>query len=330
MAANQAGGERGMFCRYCGKKNEADSLFCINCGKPLADSPAPQKKPTPPSAPTKEASAPIVPADAFAAQTQSERSQPDEAPTEIPAPIAPADAFSTEPLPTQNVSAPADAFAAQGQNDATQPDEAPVEPNAISVAREESVASKEPRSFESIGQTMGKKVDEFTRSGNVMVKQFAETIDDKNTVELSYPAYFISAVVAIVAPFMPYLKVSAFGVSLSANFVRIPAELSGIAGDAAQWGDGIFLVIIAAAAMVAWKLKNKVAMLCVGSGAVVFSAISVKQAQLAKGLIADTVAENVIHMGIGYYLCILSSIALFAFSFMYYYKTKEPTDEKTE
>lgn len=285
MAANQAGGERGMFCRYCGKKNEADSLFCINCGKPLADSPAPQKKPTPPSAPTKEASAPIV---------------------------------------------PADAFAAQGQNDATQPDEAPVEPNAISVAREESVASKEPRSFESIGQTMGKKVDEFTRSGNVMVKQFAETIDDKNTVELSYPAYFISAVVAIVAPFMPYLKVSAFGVSLSANFVRIPAELSGIAGDAAQWGDGIFLVIIAAAAMVAWKLKNKVAMLCVGSGAVVFSAISVKQAQLAKGLIADTVAENVIHMGIGYYLCILSSIALFAFSFMYYYKTKEPTDEKTE
>lgn len=177
---------------------------------------------------------------------------------------------------------------------------------------------------------MGKKVDEFTRSGNVKVKQLAETIDDKKTIEYFYPAYLIFAVVAIVAPFMPYLKVSAFGVSLSANFVRIPAELSGIAGDAAQWGDGIFLMIIAAAAMVAWKLKNKVAMLCVGSGAVVFSAISVKQAQQARNLIAGTVAENVIHMGIGYYLCILSSIALFAFSFMYYYKTKEPTDEKTE
>lgn len=285
MATNQTGGERGMFCRYCGKKNDADSLFCINCGKPLANPSAPKKKPTPPSAPMKEPATPIAPADAFAAQTQ---------------------------------------------NDATQPDEAPVEPNATSVAREENVASKEPRSFESIGQSMGKKVDELTRSGNVKVKQLAETIDDKKTIEYFYPAYLISAVVAIVAPFMPYLKVSAFGVSLSANFVRIPAELSGIAGDTAQWGDGIFLMIIAAAAMVAWKLKNKVAMLCVGSGAVVFSAISVKQAQQAKNLIAGTVAENVIHMGTGYYLCILASFALFAFSFMYYYKTKEPTDEKTK
>ena len=49
MATNQAGGERGMFCRYCGKKNDADSLFCIHCDKALADSLAPQKKPTPPS-----------------------------------------------------------------------------------------------------------------------------------------------------------------------------------------------------------------------------------------------------------------------------------------
>lgn len=285
MATNQTGGERGMFCRYCGKKNDADSLFCINCGKPLANPSAPQKKPAPPNAPMKEPETPIVPADAFAAQTQ---------------------------------------------NEPTQPKQTPVEPNATSISGEENVASKEPRSFESIGQNMGKKVDEFTRSGNVKVKQLAETMNDNKSIEYFYPAYFISAVVAIVAPFMPYLKVSAFGVSLSANFVRIPAELSGIAGDAAQWGDGIFLMIIAAAAMVAWKLKNKVAMLCVGSGAVVFSAISMKQAQLAKGLIADTVAENVIHMGIGYYLCILSSIALFIFSFLYYYKTKEPMDEKTE
>lgn len=304
MATNQTGGERGMFCRYCGKKNDADSLFCINCGKPLADSPALQKKPTPPSAPTKKAS---VPADAFAAQTQSERSQPDEAPVE---PIA-----------------PADAFAAQGQSERLQPEQAP---DAPSATREEDVASKEPRSFESIGQTMGKKVDELTRSGNVKVKQFAETIDDKKTVELSYPAYLISAVVAIFAPFLPYLKFSAFGLSLNTNFVRIPAEIAGIAGDKVQWGDGIFLILIAAAAVVAWKLKNKVAMLCVGSSAAVFSVIAIRQAQQAKNLIADTVAENVVQMGIGYYLCILSSIALFAFSFMYYYKTKEPTDEKTE
>lgn len=282
MTANQTEGERDMFCRYCGKKNDADSLFCINCGKPLANPTAPKKRSAPPQAPMKEPAAPIV---------------------------------------------PADAFAAQGQNEPTLPDEAPVAPSA---AREENVASKEPRSFESIGQNMGKKVDELTRSGNVKMKQFADTMNDNKSIESFYPAYLISAVVAIVAPFMPYLKVSAFGVSLSANFVRIPAEMAGIAGDAAQWGDGIFLVIIAAAAMVAWKLKNKVAMLCVGSGAIVFSAISVKQAQLAKGLIADTVAENVIHMGIGYYLCILSSIALFAFSFLYYYKTKEPMDEKTE
>lgn len=324
MAANQTGGEQGMFCRYCGKKNDADSLFCINCGKPLADSPALQKKPAPPSAPTKKTSAPV---DAFGAQGQSERSQPDEAPTDMPAPIAPTDAFSTEPLPTQNESAPVDAFAAQGQSERSQPEQAP---DAPSATREEDVASKESRSFESIGQTMGKKVDELTRSGNVKVKQFAETIDDKKTVELSYPVYLISAVVAIFAPFFPYLKFSAFGLSLNTNFVRIPAEIAGIAGDKVQWGDGIFLILIAAVAMVAWKLKNKVAMLCVGSGAAVFSVIAIRQAQQAKNLIAGTVAENVVQMGIGYYLCILSSIALFAFSFMYYYKTKEPTDEKTE
>ena len=124
-------------------------------------------------------------------------------------------------------------------------------------------------------------------------------------------------------PLSSLSEIQRLRLSLNTNFVRIPAEIAGIAGDKVQWGDGIFLIIIAAAAVVAWKLKNKVAMLCVGSGAAVFSIIAISQAQQAKNLIAGTVAENVVQMGIGYYLCILASIALLASAVLYFKSTKE-------
>ena len=110
----------------------------------------------------------------------------------------------------------------------------------------------------------------------------------------------------------------------------IPPEVAEFAGDAGKWGDGIFLIIIAAASIVAWKLKNRVAMLVTGSGAALFSLFAMSQVQKAKELIADTIADTFVQMGIGYYLCILASIALLTFGFVYYYKTKEAIDKKTE
>lgn len=349
MAANQAGGERGLYCRFCGKKNDADSLFCIRCGKPMAVTPAPQKVQVQPKESTEMPAAPIAPANDFsAAQAAQVQTQPKE-PAEMPAaPITPADDFSTaqaaqvqaqpkEPaeMPAAPI-APADDFSTaqaaqvQAQPEQMQPNpphrEAPTQRE--SAPHEPAAEKKEVRSFESIGQNVGKKVDELTRSGNVKVKQFTDTMDDDKAIEFSYLAYLISAVVAVIAPFMPYIKASAFGLTLSFNFVRVPPEIAEFA-DTAQWGDGIFLIFIAVAALVAWKLKNRVAMLVTGGGAAVFSIIAISQAQKARDLVADTIADNFVKMGIGYYLCALASFALLAFGFVYYYKTKEANRKET-
>ena len=232
---------------------------------------------------------------------------------------------------------PADDFqAAQNQQATAAPQQAqPTPPRSevpsqrASAPHEPSSGKKEPRSFESIGQSVGKKVDELTRNGNVKVKEFSDTIDDDKAIEYSYLGYIISAIVAIIAPFLPYIKAGAFGLSINFNYVRIPPEVVELA-DTPQWGDGIFLIIIAAASIVAWKLKNRVAMLVTGSGAAVFSLFAMSQVQKAKELIADTIADTFVQMGIGYYLCFLSSFALLAFGFVYYYKTKEALDKKTE
>ena len=313
MAANQAGGERGLYCRFCGKKNDADSLFCIRCGKPMAVTPAPQKVQAQPKEPTEMPAAPTAPADEFStAQAAQVQAQPKE-PTEMPAaPIAPADEFSA-------------AQAAQPEQMQPNPPHTEAPTQRESAPLEPAVEKKEVRSFESIGQNVGKKVDELTRSGNVKVKQFADTMDDDKAIEFSYLAYLISAVVAVIAPFMPYIKASAFGLTLSFNFVRIPEDMSG----ATQWGDGIFLVLIAVAAMVAWKLKHRVAMLVTGGAAAVLSIIAISQAQKVRDFVADTIADNFVQMGIGYYLCALASFALLAFGFVYYYKTKETNREET-
>lgn len=316
MAANQAGGERGLYCRFCGKKNDADSLFCIRCGKPMTVTPAPQKAQPQPKEPAEMPAAPIVPADVFstsqAAQVQAQPKEPAETPA---APIAPVDDFSISQ-------------AAQPEQMQPNPPRTEAPTQRESAPHEPAAEKKEVRSFESIGQNVGKKVDELTRSGNVKVKQFADTIDDDKAIEFSYLAYLISAVVAVIAPFMPYIKASAFGLTLSFNFVRVPPEIAEFA-DTAQWGDGIFLIFIAVAALVAWKLKNRVAMLVTGGGAAVFSIIAISQAQKARDLVADTIADNFVQMGIGYYLCALASFALLAFGFVYYYKTKETNREET-
>lgn len=336
MVANQGVGERGLYCRFCGKKNEPDSLFCINCGKPMDITPAPQQ-------------APVKPTDDFqAAQNQQATATPQQAPIEMPqAPITPADDFSSaqataqQQVPNEMPQAPItpadDFFVAQNQQATAAPQQAQptpprteVPPQKASAPHGPSSGKKEPRSFESIGQSVGKKVDELTRSGNVKVKEFSETIDDDKAIEYSYMGYLISAIVAIIAPFLPYIKAGAFGLSINFNYVRIPPEVAEFAGDAGQWGDGIFLIIIAAASIVAWKLKNRVAMLVTGSGAALFSLFAMSQVQKAKELIADTIADTFVQMGIGYYLCILASIALLAFGFVYYYKTKEAIDKKTE
>ena len=261
--------ERGMFCRYCGQKNEKGSAFCIGCGKPLAP---PVEKRMPPK---EEKMAPVAP-------HMEEKSAPKE-----------------EPTP---------------------PFENSAEQNFASDTADVPPQSEGGGSFESLGKNLGKKVDDFARTGNEKAKEWADNMGSDTYAGYSYLAYLISAVVAFLSPFMPYISVSMYGLTLSFNFVRIP---SGITEGATQWGDGILLIAIAIAAMVVWKLKNKTAMLCIGGAATVFSLFEMGRAKQARDLIGGILGGDLIKMGVGYYFCILASIALLASAVLYFKSTKE-------
>lgn len=174
--------------------------------------------------------------------------------------------------------------------------------------------------FESLGKNLGKKVDDFARTGNEKAKEWADNMGSDTYAGYAYLAYLISAVVAFLSPFMPYISVSIYGMTLSFNFVRIP---SGITEGATQWGDGILLIAIAIAAMVVWKLKNKTAMLCIGGAATVFSLFEMGRAKQTRDLVSGILGGDLIKMGVGYYFCILASIALLASAVLYFKSTKE-------
>lgn len=275
--------ERGMFCRHCGQKNEKEAAFCINCGKPLA---APVEKRMPPK---EEKMAPVAP--------------PTPSVEEKAAPIIP---------PAEEKPAPKEEPAPPFENKA----EETIGPDG----NEAPPQSEGGGSFESLGKNLGKKVDDFARTGNEKAKEWADNMGSDTYADYSYLAYLISAVVTFLSPFMPYISVSMYGLTLSFNFVRIP---SGITEGATQWGDGILLIAIAIAAMVVWKLKNKTAMLCIGGAATVFSLFEMGRAKQSRDLIGGILGGDWIKMGIGYYFCILASIALLASAILYFKSTKE-------
>lgn len=289
MALDKDGSmERGMFCRHCGQKNEKEAVFCINCGKPLA---APVEKRMPPK---EEKAAPVAP-------PMNEKSAPHV--EEKPAPIIP---------PAEEKPAPKEEPAHPFENKAEEtngPDEADAPPQ-----------SEGGGSFESLGKNLGKKVDDFARTGNEKAKEWADNMGSDTYAGYAYLAYLISAVVAFLSPFMPYISVSMYGMTLSFNFVRIP---SGITEGATQWGDGILLIAIAIAAMAVWKLKNKTAMLCIGGAATVFSLFEMGRAKQVRDLVSGILGGDLIKMGVGYYFCILASIALLASAVLYFKSTKE-------
>lgn len=275
--------ERGMFCRHCGQKNEKEAAFCINCGKPLA---APVEKRMPPK---EERTAPVAP--------------PTPSGEEKAAPIIP---------PAEEKAAPKEEPAPPFENKA--------EENVGPDGNDAPPQSEGGGSFESLGKNLGKKVDDFARTGNEKAKEWADSMGSDTYAGYSYLAYLISAVVAFLSPFMPYISVSMYGMTLSFNFVRIP---SGITEGATQWGDGILLIAIAIAAMVVWKLKNKTAMLCIGGAATVFSLFEMGRAKQVRDLVSGILGDDLIKMGVGYYFCILASIALLASAVLYFKSTKE-------
>lgn len=280
--------ERGMFCRYCGQKNEKEATFCINCGKPLA---APAEKRMPPIEEKMALVAPL--SEEKAAPHIEEKATP-------PTP------------PMEEKSAPKEEAAPSFENSAEQ--------NFASDTADVPPQREGGGSFESLGKNLGKKVDDFARTGNEKAKEWADNMGSDTYAGYSYLAYLISAVVAFLSPFMPYISVSMYGMTLSFNFVRIP---SGITEGATQWGDGILLIAIAIAAMVVWKLKNKTAMLCIGGAATVFSLFEMGRAKQARDLVGGILGGDLIKMGVGYYFCILASIALLASAVLYFKSTKE-------
>ena len=271
--------ERGMFCRYCGQKNEKEAAFCIKCGKPLA--PPAEKRMVPKEEKTAPVAPPVEEKAAPVAPPMEEKSAPKE-----------------EPVPFENKA-----------EETNGPDEADASPQTEGGG-----------SFESLGKNLGKKVDDFARTGNEKAKEWADNMGSDTYAGYSYLAYLISAVVAFLSPFMPYISVNMYGMTLSFNFVRIP---SGITEGATQWGDGILLIAIAIAAMAVWKLKNKTAMLCIGGAATVCSLFEMGRAKQVRDLVSGILGGDLIKMGVGYYFCILASIALLASAILYFKSTKE-------
>lgn len=294
--------ERGMFCRHCGQKNEKEATFCIGCGKPLA---APVEKRMPPK---EEKAAPVAP--------------PTPPVEEKAAPVAPSLEEKAAPPVKEKAAAPSIEEKSAPKEEPAPPFENKAEehvgPDANDALPQRE--AEEGGSFEALGKNLGKRVDDFARTGNEKAKEWADSMGSDTYAGYSYLAYLISAVVAFLSPFMPYISVSIYGMTLSFNFVRIP---SGITEGATQWGDGILLIAIAIAAMVVWKLKNKTAMLCIGGAATVFSLFEMGRAKQVRDLVSGILGGDLIKMGVGYYFCILASIALLASAVLYFKSTKE-------
>ncbi|EIK78724.1 MULTISPECIES: zinc ribbon domain-containing protein [Gardnerella] len=150
-------------------------------------------------------------------------------------------------------------------------------------------------------------------------KNFNETID--SVIEDSDPellhkysliAYMAASVVAIIAPFLPLITVNCFGLSKSFNFVN----------NNNTPGDGIFYIIIAIVALVfAFMNKSKIMMIVGGVAAVFmifeFFHINGKISSLKSQFGGFSMLGSVSY-GIGFYLFILSALALLGSSVLYY------------
>lgn len=185
--------------------------------------------------------------------------------------------------------------------------------------------------FEDMGQQVGKKVDALAKSGNEKVKNFADSMDDEKAIEYSKTAYIISAIVAIIAPFLPYLSFEMFGRTIRFNYMKISAE---IIGGGNLWLDGVMIVFLGVLAVLFWRLDEKMAMLAVGAASAFFGlleSIQLYQLRSFSGLelgqlnqyFDGQLGANFAKVGIGFYLSVFACLGLLISAGIYYYKLQE-------
>lgn len=163
----------------------------------------------------------------------------------------------------------------------------------------------------------GSRVDENSDVANSNkikndLVSYMNNLDKNSIIRYSKLAFLISSILAIMSTFLPYIKASAFGFSMSINFIRISGKLAG----GAKFLDGIILIVLAIVAIYLWKKDLKRGMLIVGAISSIFmiyEIFKISKVMDEMGIIA--------HAGLGFYLCCISSFIMFASSFIYYRET---------
>lgn len=118
--------------------------------------------------------------------------------------------------------------------------------------------------------------------------------------------YLISGIVGIIAPFLPFAQVSAFGFSESTSLVVANGNI----------GDGIFYIILFIIGLVLFFFKKKLGMLIVAVlttllGVITFGLYVYNMSQAGQ-------ISNLVNLQIGAYLLLISIIVFLVSAFLSY------------
>lgn len=331
-------------CPHCGKENEGDASFCIHCGGSFSE-PIPLKaepmKPCPICGKGNEETAMFC---IYCGGSLVEKEVPkvEEVATKICPGCGKENAEGalfcsgcgysfSEKVDRRVEEAPLNVCPECGEENNEEAMFCGVCGHSLRDPSEKGKGTKKEIRFEDMGQQVGKKVDALAKSGNAKVKNFADSMDDEKTIEYSKTAYIISAVVAVIAPFLPYLSFQMFGRTMRFNYMMISAE---IIGGGNLWLDGVMIVFLGALAILFWRLDEKMAMLAVGAASAFFGlleSIQLYQLRSFSGLdlgqlnqyFDGQLGANFAKVGIGFYLSVLACFGLLIASGIYYYKLKD-------
>lgn len=340
----KSSGLESVVCPHCGRENEGDASFCIHCGRSFTEPTSlktEQSTPCPVCGKGNEESA-LFCIYCGGSLVEKEVPEAEEVATKTCPGCGKENAEGalfcsgcgysfSEKVDRRGEEAPLNLCPECGEENNEEAMFCGVCGHSLRDPSEKGRGTRKEIRFEDMGQQMGKKVDALAKSGNTKVKNFADSMDDEKTIECSKMAYIISAGVAVIAPFLPFISFEAFGRSMHFNYLKISAE---IIGAGTFWLDGILLVFLGALAILFWRLDEKVAMLAVGAVSAFFGFLEIVQLYQMKSFTGLQLGElndlfdtqlgaNFAKVGIGFYLSMLACFGLLIASGIYYYKLKD-------
>lgn len=153
-----------------------------------------------------------------------------------------------------------------------------------------------------------RKLSNALKSGAGSIQNAAKEMKKEDIFKYSKIAYFISAIVALFSPFLPFVSVGAFGISYNINFIYTSEYGDG------QVLDGVFLIGLAVLALIMLKFDKKPGMAITGAISAFLIIFEITQ----MNRMISEVGSRYAKAGAGFYLCCISSFVLCSSGILYY------------